>query len=47
MIDRQDDGSAVGFDLLGASNRLFHWWHKYRDGAMAWSTFLGYARPIR
>ena len=24
-----------------------HWWHKYRDGEMAWSTFLGYARPIR
>ncbi|WP_406700688.1 IS66 family transposase [Singulisphaera sp. Ch08] len=47
MIDRRDDGSAIGSELLGASDRLFHWWHKYRDGAMAWSTFLGYARPIR
>jgi transposase len=47
MIDRRDEGSATGSDLLAASNRLFHWWHKYRDGAMAWSTFLGYARPIR
>ena len=47
MIDRHDDGSAVGSDLLGASNRLFHWWHKYRDGEMAWATFLGYVRPIR
>src|SRR5262245_265005 len=47
MIDRQDVGSAVGSDLLGSSDRLFHWWHKYRDGEMAWSTFLGYARPIR
>jgi transposase len=47
MIDRQDEGSAVGSELLGASDRLFHWWHKYRDGEMAWSTFLGYARPIR
>ena len=47
MIDRHDEGSAVGSDLLGASDRLFHWWHKYRDGEMAWSTFLGYARPIR
>jgi len=47
MIDRQDDGSAVGSELLGSSDRLFHWWHKYRDGEMAWSTFLGYARPIR
>jgi transposase len=47
MIERQDEGSAVGADLLAASNRLFHWWHKYRDGGMAWSTFLGYTRPIR
>ena len=23
------------------------WWHNYRDGEMAWSTSLGYARPIR
>jgi transposase len=47
MIDRKDEGSAIGSDLLGSSDRLFHWWHKYRDGEMAWSTFLGYARPIR
>jgi transposase len=47
MIDRHDEGSAIGSELLGFSNRLFHWWHKYRDGEMAWSTFLGYARPIR
>jgi transposase len=47
MIDRHDEGSAIGSELLGASNRLFHWWHKVREGAMAWSTFLGYARPIR
>ena len=47
MIDRQDEGSAVGSDLLESSDRLFHWWHEYRDGEMAWSTFLGYARPIR
>src|SRR3954447_20217161 len=47
MIDRDDEGSAIGAELLGSSDRLFHWWHKYRDGEMAWSTFLGYARPIR
>jgi transposase len=47
MIDRQDEGSAIGSDLLKSSDRLFHWWHKYRDSEMAWSTFLGYARPIR
>ena len=47
MIDRHDAGSAAGLDLLSSSSRLFHWWHKYRDGVMAWTTFLGYARPIR
>ena len=47
MIDRQDEGSVIGSELLGASDRLFHWWHNYRDGEKAWSTFLGYARPIR
>jgi transposase len=47
MIDRHDEGSAVGSELLGSSDRLFHWWHRYRGGEMAWSTFLGYARPIR
>src|SRR5262245_2832264 len=47
MIDRSDEGSAIGTELLESSDRLFHWWHKYRDGAMAWGTFLGYARPIR
>jgi transposase len=47
MIDRRDEGSAVGAELLELSDRLFHWWHKYRDGAIAWSTFLGYARPMR
>ena len=47
MIDRRDEGSAIGSELLGSSDRLFHWWHKYQDGELAWSTFLGYARPIR
>jgi hypothetical protein len=23
------------------------WWHKHRDGAMAWSTFLGYIRQLQ
>jgi transposase len=47
MIGRHDEGSAVGSDPLGASNRLSHRWHGYRGGEIAWSTFLGYALPIR
>jgi transposase len=47
MIDRQDEGSTVGSELLGFSNRSLHRWHRYRDGEMAWGTFPGYARPIR
>jgi transposase len=26
MIDRRDVGSASGTELLGSSDRLFHWW---------------------
>jgi len=47
MIDRGDEGSAIGSELLCSSDRLFHWWHQHRDGKTAWTTFLGYARPIR
>ena len=49
MIDRQDEGSAVGTELLGSSDRLFHWWHKYRDGEMAWGGTdlnLGFFRTL-
>jgi hypothetical protein len=46
MIDRHVEGAAIGAELLGSSDRLFHWWHKFRDGEMASSTFLGYAGPI-
>jgi transposase len=47
MIDRGDEGSAAGSELLCSSGRPFHRWHQHRDGKMAWTTFLGYARPIR
>lgn len=41
MIDRQDEGEAVGSDPLSSSDRPFHWWRDYQRGEMGWSTFLG------
>jgi transposase len=32
MIDRANSGRPVGEALLGASDELFHWWHRKRDG---------------
>jgi transposase len=39
MIDRGGDGETVGTLLLSLSNRLFHDWHKVRDGPLAWGSF--------
>lgn len=32
MIDRNNSGAPVGRALLAASDELFHWWHRKRDG---------------
>jgi transposase len=39
MIDRGGDGEKVGQRLLSLSNRLFHDWHRVRDGTLGWSPF--------
>ena len=36
MIDRGDDGEKIGQRLLSLSNRLFHHWHRVRDGTLEW-----------
>lgn len=49
MIDRDDDGSEVGRQLLWQSNKLFESWHKVRDGTIQRSTFLqtvAWLRPM-
>ncbi len=47
MIDRGGEAAGIGRQLLEYCNRLFHWWHRVRDGTMARSTFRGYADPLR
>jgi transposase len=47
MIDRGGEAAEVGRRLLGHSDRLFHWWHRVRDGTMARSTLKGYTDPMR
>jgi transposase len=39
MIDRGGDGKRIGERLLRSSHRLFHCWHRVRDGTLDWETF--------
>ena len=39
MIDRGGDGKPIGERLLKQSHRLFHDWHRVRDGTLDWKTF--------
>lgn len=39
MIDRGGAGEPTGRRLLSLSNRLFHHWHRVRDGTLEWSAF--------
>ena len=39
MIDRGGGGETTGRRLLSFSNRLFHHWHRVRDGTVQWSSF--------
>ncbi len=46
MIDRGGDGEATGRRLLSLSNRLFHHWHRVRDGTLEWSPFQKRDEPL-
>jgi transposase len=39
MIDRGGDSEPIGRRLLVLSNRLFHHWHRVRDGTLPWDWF--------
>ncbi|HWT80868.1 MAG TPA: IS66 family transposase [Candidatus Methylomirabilis sp.] len=47
MIDRVDEGEPVGRRLLSLSNRLFHNWHRVRDGTLDWGGFQGRMARLR
>jgi transposase len=47
MIDRRNDGSRVGEDLLLWSDVFFDWWHRVRDGTLTRSSFRVYVSGLR
>jgi transposase len=47
MIDRGNQGQAVGEGLLEQSNRLFHWWHQVKQGKLSRTDFQAASKPIR
>jgi transposase len=47
MIDRGNQGQAIGQALLTQSNRLFHLWHQVREGTLARAKFRAAIEPVR
>src|SRR5215468_234107 len=47
MIDRGNQGQAIGQALLGQSNRLFHLWHQVREGTLTRAKFGAAIEPVR
>jgi transposase len=47
MIDRGNQGQAIGASLLGQSNRLFHLWHQVKQGRLSRTLFGAAIQPVR
>lgn len=47
MIDRENQGTAIGKRLLKLSDQLFSWWHRVRDGTLQRSSFQVYVSRLR
>jgi transposase len=47
MIDRGNQGQAIGEALLGQSNRLFHLWHQMKEGKRTRAAFQAVIKPVR
>ena len=47
MIDRKDGGSGTGERPLDRSDRLFHHWHRVRDGTLDRAGFASRAARLR
>jgi transposase len=47
MIDRDNQGKAIGKSLLGQSNTLFHLWHEFREGTLSRACFQKAIQPVR
>jgi transposase len=47
MIDRGNQGKAIGKSLLGQSNTLFHLWHEFAEGKLSRARFQKAMKPVR
>lgn len=47
ISERDGDSARLGKALLEEVDRLFHFWHRVRDGTLQRSTFQVYMRPLR
>jgi transposase len=47
MIDRGGSGQVIGEALLEQSNRLFHLWHRWRDGKLSRAGLQEAMKPVR
>ena len=47
MIARGGHSQEIGEGLQAQARRMFHWWHRVRDGTLAPASFVSYMRPIR
>ncbi len=45
MAERRGVSQAIGESLL--LQRLFHWWHRIRDGTLSRETFIGMVEQLR
>ncbi len=47
MIERGDGSREIGESLKTVAQRMFHWWHRVRDGTLQRSSFRSSMRPVR
>ena len=47
MAERSGASSEIGASLLHKGHRLFHWWHRVRDGTMSRGLFIEATNLIR
>ena len=45
--DRGGDAKGLGLALQHECHRMFHWWHRVRDGTLSRTTFRRYMRPVQ
>jgi transposase len=47
MIARGGGSAEIGEALCVQARKMFHWWHRVRDGTLAPASFVSYMWPVR